>query len=925
MLDELHRLNGDKDTIYGYRMTQTDNEWLKEAYVQLQQREYYKTLRCIDGYLVDEKPDKKRERNRDFLEELESIQPFSKSLEKTFASDVIKECYKNLNQWDNLAKFNANTHDMETRLDGLFSCREDKERIKNIVGELDSLDYKWLPYYYGRSLLNFMDQTGYVERTKESSKEINVSMTYALLEWLCLPRNAKHKQNEILVRTQCLLELEEGFKIKEESITVGGSDSKDKDAHYDALTRVVQSIFNEINTWRERLPHKFENMTIWRTILEQRNIIFVHLKKRMHELLDNLLRQHNISESAESQLVPYTDIEWNRLRLIKQQRIFGIFNIKEYATEDRLLYFDELFLKIKERFYFEADCRQNYGEAARLLLDAIKTTDDPLYRTEYQRLKARLLLEEKQFKEASNVYAEAVKSSEEQLGVLWRDWFNLSFKAYMSNCSSKVDWLKSAIATLPNALKHSPQKTRLQLAQFFRMLYDNPDLTEVNAMLESVIEELPIWTLLLWVPQIFSISNSTKSPAPHALTRLLHRLGTNFPQPMFYVYKQFKLAEQKMVKEYGEIRKENYCLYSKLENLVNLLTSLPSSPQGRIPITHLGSFSRCFASLHIPVFDIANYRTDLEGSRFPFIVQISENIQTDIRNNKSVNLITFLGSDGKEYSFRIEKRQSSLQNILSSQCIDILNSQLELTRESFIRKLRLGEVKKVFISEEVCLVATSPYTVSLLDILNEHMSKTSFGEDYPDNDKSYQKIPRSEMNRAINRRMKDIVPNNLLEQYFMGKANTLDDYYLFRKQFALAYAPTQLLQYVFGNESVLSDFVVTMTSATVNLDNFKVRPELGKISPYSVRLSRNIQHFLTDTAIMGGVLPAITAAAHSFLNNRLFFQEYLDILMIDLVRNKDFDRQAPDRQPPERQLYERQAFEVSRQVYRRVIDLVKGR
>lgn len=58
-----------------------------------------------------------------------------------------------------------------------------------------------------------------------------------------------------------------------------------KDANYEALTRVVQAIFNEINTWRERLPHKFESMTIWRNILEQRNTIFINLKKRMHDLL----------------------------------------------------------------------------------------------------------------------------------------------------------------------------------------------------------------------------------------------------------------------------------------------------------------------------------------------------------------------------------------------------------------------------------------------------------------------------------------------------------------------------------------------------------------------------------------------------------------------------------------------------------------
>lgn len=119
-----------------------------------------------------------------------------------------------------------------------------------------------------------------------------------------------------------------------------------------------------------------------------------------------------------------------------------------------------------------------------LLNEAMASTEDVLYKTEYQRLKARLLTEDEQYKEASNVYAEAVKTSDEQLGVLWRDWQTLSYKAYMnSSAGSKVDWLKSAIATLPNALKHSPQKTRLQLAQLFRMLYDNIELTEVNSML----------------------------------------------------------------------------------------------------------------------------------------------------------------------------------------------------------------------------------------------------------------------------------------------------------------------------------------------------------------------------------------------------------------------------------------------------------
>jgi hypothetical protein len=55
---------------------------------------------------------------------------------------------------------------METKVDFLFSCRDDKDKIKQIVGELDSMDCRWLPYYYGRSLLNFMDASTYGERSK---------------------------------------------------------------------------------------------------------------------------------------------------------------------------------------------------------------------------------------------------------------------------------------------------------------------------------------------------------------------------------------------------------------------------------------------------------------------------------------------------------------------------------------------------------------------------------------------------------------------------------------------------------------------------------------------------------------------------------------------------------------------------------------
>jgi hypothetical protein len=40
-----------------------------------------------------------------------------------------------------------------------------------------------------------------------------------------------------------------------------------------------------------------------------------------------MMNYNNINEQPAKLLIPYTDIEWNNLKLIKQERIFGIFSI----------------------------------------------------------------------------------------------------------------------------------------------------------------------------------------------------------------------------------------------------------------------------------------------------------------------------------------------------------------------------------------------------------------------------------------------------------------------------------------------------------------------------------------------------------------------------------------------------------------------
>ncbi len=127
------------------------------------------------------------------------------------------------------------------------------------------------------------------------------------------------------------------------------------------------------------------------------------------------------------------------------------------------------------------------------------------------------------------------------------------------------------------------------------MLYENMENEEINTMLASVIEDIPVWTLLLWIPQIISITYNTKYALSKAFSKAFYKLGIYFPQVIYYAYKQFKQAEQKPLATYSDVRKVHYNLIGKLENMVNLLTNLPCTSNSTIPITYIGSFTRCFS------------------------------------------------------------------------------------------------------------------------------------------------------------------------------------------------------------------------------------------------------------------------------------------------------------------------------------------
>lgn len=90
------------------------------------------------------------------------------------------------------------------------------------------------------------------------------------------------------------------------------------------------------------------------------------------------------------------------------------------------------------------------------------------------------------------------------------------------------------------------------------------------------------------------------------------------------------------------------------------------------------------------------------------------------------------------------------------------------------------------------------------------------------------------------------------------------------------------VNYIMGLEASLNNYVIDLRNGSILLNDLKFKSNPTKISPFSVRLSRNIRNFITKTHVNSGVFPAMVATATAFHNEELMMVKYLDCLYEEL-------------------------------------------
>lgn len=440
----------------------------------------------------------------------------------------------------------------------------------------------------------------------------------------------------------------------------------------DALTKVVQSVYTQINSWRERMPDKSEDLTIWHSVLGQRVMIYDFMKNKMVHLLDSVVKNQNnfgagisTATATEKLLIPYTDIEWNKLKLVKQQRYFRVFD-HQPAPNTQNLYLDENLISYKENFY-NAFLHQRNAPQALEILDSISkdgkesaSRDEELIKAqklEITRLRAKVLIEGELYNEANTLFADAVRNNDQNLLPLWRDWLVLCILAYEKD--HNIQWAELAITTLPYALRYKPYKTKLLLAPVFTFISAFQGSEQFAGTLMRITETVPIKPLMMWLPQLLRLAeneqrgNENESEKPNPVFRILDKLSIYYTQTMYFCVKHlFRSTESRAAKAvFLNMKKIYYNLVTKVETFTQLLIEL--SRMEKVHIQALGSISRSISELHLPLYEA--WRGETEPHHIPIIAQFSEELESETLNGKQYPVITLLGTDGKEYKYRLER------------------------------------------------------------------------------------------------------------------------------------------------------------------------------------------------------------------------------------------------------------------------------
>ncbi|UIZ26478.1 hypothetical protein KXD40_001859 [Peronospora effusa] len=339
----------------------------------------------------------------------------------------------------------------------------------------------------------------------------------ALHQWQGLPRILSRAHLPLMHLFHKFVEVKESIQMME--------DIKSASTQHAALPNLKPSI----NTWRERLPNKWEPILLWDDILTWRSHMFQVVKT-------------TFSWSDAQVLACMHDSPWSVIKLAhtaRKQRLPDVclgalaklYSVPAMDVQDA-------FSKLREQVSICYESATEYSGG----LSILNTTNLDYFsirqKAEMFRLKALFSEAQGSLSEANQTFSHCLQICD-SYGKGWLSWGHYCYRLFLLR--KELALASQTIACYLQAIHHRCNSARLMIARVLWLLNMDDRHGVLIQAFETHGKQLPIWIWIIWIPQLLMALGRPEAPQ---IRGLLRGLSAKFPQALYYTMRAFFLENR---------------------------------------------------------------------------------------------------------------------------------------------------------------------------------------------------------------------------------------------------------------------------------------------------------------------------------------------------------------------------------------------
>eukprot|EP00961_Rhodomonas_salina_P220764 2984640-Rhodomonas_salina.2 len=452
--------------------------------------------------------------------------------EKTVWEEQWVQCAKHLNQWDSLTAYAREVNQFDLQLECHWK-NSDWASLRDLLQDPMPSDPSQTKIY---DIYNALQEG----RLQDAEKHCQEAFQYALKSWCLLPEVTVQAYVPLMQTFHQLVELHESALLLDEV---------QKSMRHNS----VPELKNTISAWRERLPNKWDEITVWFELLTWRNHVFKMLTEcsQISQEIKNALQVLGSHEEA-----------WTLVKFAECARKQGLpaVSLANIAKIPDVQHVDAASKKREEVL-----ARLDSGTAADLsmALNLINKTNieyfAPTQKAEMLRLKGELLARmpdgrvpgQTKVDDAHQALSTALGTCDSH-GKGWVSWGNLWDQLLQAkkdkggtsaaDVQQRNQYVEYVINCYLQGVKHGCDRARFMLAKVLWLVEQHEDTAALGAEFDKNVDSVPSWNWISWIPTLLG---ALSRPSQAARSRkLLSKLAAEYPQALYCPLRRFLIEKQ---------------------------------------------------------------------------------------------------------------------------------------------------------------------------------------------------------------------------------------------------------------------------------------------------------------------------------------------------------------------------------------------